>query len=188
MINVLLENQIILLLFVTFLCIGTYIYSKKSFSKIIGIFTLIFVSAFTIFRPLLLNVFPVFENVFKIFQYQGIPSLKDKFVFLPFIFSCLLIVSIVYMLLVIFKEKNLLPTILFLIGVASRFIIGFSPTIFISGNRTAFFLSMAILVNILFIIYKLYEDKKIKKQYDIILKSTLLVLAVLNYLNIFISI
>ena len=151
-------------------------------------FNIIIILLLTIFKTPLLDVFPYLENLFNHFAYQGLPIITSKLSLLTIMFSLLLIADIIYMLLVIFKNKQLLPLFVFLAGFASRFIIGFSPTVFVSGNGTALFLYMCLITVILFTLVKLYNDKKINKRYEKILVAAFLVFAIFNYINTFIYI
>ena len=65
-------------------------------------------------------------------------------------------------------------------GIASRVIMGFSPTIFASGNRTAVFMYISIIICMLFILFK---DKKINNNISVIFISCLLFITMINYLN-----
>lgn len=187
-INLLLENKIIILYTIVILSIASYIYSKKEVTKYISVFNIIIILLLTIFKTPLLDVFPYLENLFNHFAYQGLPIITSKLSLLTIMFSLLLIADIIYMLLVIFKNKQLLPLFVFLAGFASRFIIGFSPTVFVSGNRTALFLYMCLITVILFTLVKLYNDKKINKRYEKVLVVAFLVFAIFNYINTFIYI
>ena len=91
------------------------------------------------------------------------------------------------MILVIFKEKSLLPLLIFLAGFASRFIIGFSPTIFASGARTAFILYMSLIIVILYTLNKLYKDNKLSSKNTIILNGSIVIIVMLTYFDNLIS-
>lgn len=187
-INVLLQNQLLIFLAVSILAIATFIYAKYNFSKAIAGISMIFISGLTIFKQLLINIFPTFNYIFEVFNFQSMPDFSHRYSYLPFVLSCILIGLIIYMLLVIFKSKKLLPIIIFLAGIASRFILGFSPTVFASGTRTAYMLYMAIIAVILFVVYKLIDEKKINKNGITWLFSCLIIIAMFNYMNIFISV
>ena len=92
------------------------------------------------------------------------------------------------MLLVVFKKNQMLPIFIFLAGICSRLIIGFSPTVFVSSSRTAFYLYMSLIIVTIFIIDKLYEEEKISNKTIISLAALVLSTVIFNYINIFIYI
>ena len=62
-----------------------------------------------------------------------------------------------------FGKEQLLPLILFIVGFMSRLAVGFSPTIFASGSRTAFFFYMTIITVTLMLIKKLFDENALNK-------------------------
>ena len=87
--------------------------------------------------------------------------------------------------MIAFKNlKNTLPSLIFLIGFASRMIMGFSPTVFASSIRTLIFFEFAMLIITLLICEEFIKstDKyevKIQKRLFIVIQ----ILAVMQYLN-----
>ncbi len=185
--GVLLNNKVVLGVTFMLLSLGTFLYGKKSITKGLAIFNFSLILGLTFFEVNLIQVFPFLKNIISIFQYQGIPSF-DKVSVFAFIFSIVLVIDMVFMLLVIFKGKQWLPIFVLLAGFASRFLIGFSPTIFVSGARTAFFLYMSLLIVGMFVLVKMYEDKKISQNYNLLLKSILTLLAFAVLINTFVYI
>lgn len=57
-------------------------------------------------------------------------------------------------------NKALIPTFIILVGIASRLIVGFSPTFFASGERTMIFLYFALLYSVLYISTLFIENKE----------------------------
>ena len=186
--GILLNNKIIIAFFASILLYATIIYSKHSYTKLIATITTTLVFLFSIFKNILIDIFPSFESVVSALQISGPPLELNYASCTAFLISVLIILGLIYMMLVVFKRKNLLPLFILLAGIASRFIIGFSPTIFASSTRTAIFLYMSIIIVTLFIIYKLYEDKKISQRSILILKCITFITALLNYINTFLTI
>ena len=62
------------------------------------------------------------------------------------VISVLFIVTVIYILVKLLKENSILPIIIILMGCASRVIMGFSPTVFVSGSRTMIFMYFSLLV------------------------------------------
>ena len=66
-------------------------------------------------------------------------------------------------------DKKIFPLILFCAGFISRFIMGFSPEVFSSGARTAFYFYMILIMLILMLINKLYNENIINKKVVILI-------------------
>lgn len=105
---------------------------------------------------------------------------------LPLILAFANIICIVLSLLVIFKNlKNNSAVLIFLIGLASRLIIGFSPTIWVSGERTMIFFEFSMIIISILIWQELMKktdktDKKVQKRVSFVIKLA----GILQYLNI----
>ena len=105
---------------------------------------------------------------------------------LPLILAFANIICIVLSLLVIFKNlKNNIAVLIFLIGLASRLIIGFSPTIWVSGERTMIFFEFSMIIISILIWQELMKktdktDKKVQKRVSFVIKLA----GILQYLNI----
>ena len=84
---------------------------------------------------------------------------------------CLLfIISILISLFGLFeKEKRYLVVLIFLAGLSSRFIMGFSPTIFASGMRTFIFLNFSIIIILILLVLENKKHIKINLLYTILL-------------------
>ena len=185
--GILLSNKTVLFIFISFLSYGCFIYSKKKISKIISIFNFITVSLNTIFLSNFINIFPAIQKMYDILNYHGISNYPLKYSFITFTLCILFLLNIIYMLYVIFGKKNLLPVFIILAGFCSRFIVGFSPTIFASGPRTAFFMYMSLIIVLIIILYKIYDENKLNSNKKYLIISVLLVFSICNYLNIFMS-
>ena len=138
----------------------------------------------TIFQNILLLLFPGMVMTYAAFDSYIVPPFSEFYNVVPLLISVLLICSIIYMMVVIFKKSNALPFFIFLLGFATRFIMGFSPTIFASCSRTCYFLYMAMIIIILYIFIKLNNDKKIGHKWALIFTSVLFMLAVFNGINL----
>ena len=97
-----------------------------------------------------------------------------------------IIVCIIMSLLLIFKNlKNNVALLVFLVGFASRLIIGFSPTIFVSGSRTLIFFEFAMIIASMLIwqeMIKKTDKNELKVQGKV--SATIKILGVMQYLNI----
>ena len=183
----LLQNKVILGLTFIILSLASFIYSKKNFTKYLSVFNIILTILLMIFRTSFLEMFPSLVKILDIFNYQQAPDFSNIKIFVAVPIAILIIVDLIYMILVIFKEKSLLPLLILLAGFASRFIIGFSPTIFASGVRTAFILYMSLIIVILYTLNKLYKDNKLSSKNTIILNGSVVIMVMLTYFDNLIS-
>ena len=89
-------------------------------------------------------------------------------------------------ILLIFKNvKNNIAILVFLVGLASKVMIGFSPTVFSSAERTTIFFEFSMII-VMFLIWQEFtkktekNEKKNQKKLEIIIKSA----GVLQYINV----
>ena len=130
---------------------------KNIFFKIISIIPVIAGTIFTVFAPITANIFP---NMFGINNaiISGFNVHITRLLFLaPYILA---LICLVFSTILIFK-KNWKTLILILIlgaGFASKFIMGFSPTVFASGTRTSFIMLCAFIISTILVLEK--QNKK----------------------------
>lgn len=104
---------------------------------------------------------------------------------IPIIFAFANFICIGLSLLIIFKNlKNNIAILVYLVGLASKIIIGFSPTVFSSAERSTIFFEFSMIIVSLLIWQELIKktdknDKKIQKRTETIIKLT----SVLQYIN-----
>ncbi len=109
---------------------------------------------------------------------------------LPLIFAFVNFISLGVSILLIFKNlKNNVAIIVFLAGLASRIIMGFSPTVFISGERTMIFFEFAMIIVSILIWQELIKkndknDIKTQKKVATIIKGA----GVLQYISMLLCI
>lgn len=187
-VGMLLENKYLMAIFYTILGMSVALKTNKKAIKIFAYMSIILVLSITIFEPLLLGIYPKIETSLSIFKLTQIPSIKDKYTLVALALSAYISLSICVMLYMVYGKKNLLPLMIFVAGFMSRFIVGFSPTIFVSGPRTALFLNLMIVILTLMLVGKLYEEKKINQRWDLIIKIVFIGLAICTYINTFIVI
>ncbi len=96
-----------------------------------------------------------------------------------FMLCVLAIVLYVYLFYVLFKDKALPVILIFLIGLASRVIIGFTPTVFFSGFRTTCFTYFALLVIIAIMLKE--NLKYLSSRSYKVLTTSFVVLVLINY-------
>ncbi|WP_407421979.1 DUF6056 family protein [Methanobrevibacter sp.] len=132
----------------------------------------------------IVNAAPYITETLRLFTYEGLPAVNINSISIVIICLYLLISSCI--MLVKAFPKELLPLFIFLGGFASRFIIGFSPTVFPSGARVTIFFYVALIALALMLIKKLYDEHAMPAKWQSVLEKTILIIAILNYLIVFV--
>lgn len=170
--SILISNGIVLwvlslLLFLIILKIDTKVYNK-----ILAFILLLIIMIVSVFR--FINI--VFGKKYIIFDYTTKVGDVFDYSFNSFLvlFLCVLLFGVVfYLLYVIFRKNSLVYIFIILLGMGTRLIMGFSPTIFVSGRRTAIFLYFSLIIVMIFLIKHFYT-KFIKMERKIIIVLVLL--------------
>ena len=103
------------------------------------------------FRRLTEKFFPFINLFFDEFGTKDVKltaaNCNNLFNAIPIVFSLGITICIVLSLLLIFKKlKNNVALLIFLAGLASRVMMGFSPTVFVSGERTRIYFDFAMII------------------------------------------
>jgi len=159
--------KIPLLLLTILLPVMIYKDNKNVISRIISLVPITIIGFIKFCRLFLINVHPIFEKIINNLSLFTNPIdelvIDFKIIFLLFVIIVFYI-SIIYCLTILLKKENKYLAILILLaGLSSRFIMGFSPTIFASGFRTFTFLEYSIIILIVYILmeYKKYINKNL---------------------------
>ena len=168
-VSILVSNGIVLWLFSLILFIVIISIKVRLIDRIISFILLIITTILSGFRFVSL----LLRNSYVIFDYRTSIGHVFTFSFSNFLvlFLCLLLfICIFYLLYVIYNKRSLIYIFIILLGCGTRIMIGFSPTIFASGRRTAIFLYYSIIM----VIILLWKDnfssfKKIYKKIFIFL-------------------
>ncbi len=173
MFSTILNNVIIYWLFSFVLMLFINCLKGNKLNKIISIIQFVFVSFIFVLR----FYDSALHKKYSIFNYNT--ETGHVFNLLCFV-ACLLIIGLYcYLLCVLYKKKGSGIVLLFLIGLASRIIMGFSPTVIFSDSRTTAFTYFTLLIIILILIRDF--SYKLNKKKNITLNYTLIFLIVLNY-------
>lgn len=130
--------------------------------KSISIIPIVIICILNIFEKEFASLFPYIDTIIGVVkQYSDSPSNVTMGVASIFIFgiSGIFYLSILITIYNMFdkKENKIIASLVFLIGLASRFIMGFSATLFASSVRTFLFYDFAIII---VIAMKLNEEEK----------------------------
>ncbi len=115
---------------------------------------------------------------------------NDLLNIVPLVLALINFACIALSLLLIFKNlKNNIAILVFLVGLASKIMIGFSPTVFSSAERTTIFFEFSMIIVMLLIWQELIKgteknDKKIQKRTGAIIKFA----GSLQYINVLLCI
>ena len=192
-IEILLTDKLIFPIFYIILSITSLLKTKKKYLKYIFYFNIIFISFIIIYKIIfdipilqLINIYPLLNSM-MLFNYKGVPITISLPLILTLFISLYLIGSSCLMLLEAY-DKKIFPLILFCAGFISRFIMGFSPEVFSSGARTAFYFYMILIMLILMLIKKLYNENIINKKVEELITIVFLIFATIEYIYTFILI
>ena len=181
--NILRNDNLPIVILMLLLCYITNLKNKYSFNKIISILNLLLVISVSLLYSLFVQVFP---NVNSYILNIGV-SFSEPIYYINYItllFIVIFYTNTLYLLFINFKD-NLLPIILFIGGIATQFIMIFSPTIYASGPRTGSIMFYCIIVINFIMIKQIYPTLNENKKNWII--SLLIFLSIISFLT-FISI
>ena len=181
-IDLLLKNNILLIVLLSVLSIGFIQKNKSNINKYISLITLGFVSLLTIFKPIVVNSFYGMERLFAYFSHAVYPSfgLKNYSSLIPLGISIVLALIILYLVYAYFDKNKLLGVFILLLGLGTRFMMGFSPTVFASGERTSFFLYVSIIIIIIKVIIEQSKNDNKKLNLSYVVLITFILLNLLN--------
>lgn len=181
--SILLSNLLILLALISSLFIFIIRKKENIFDKVIGnilLFIILIIGALKIDTI-------VYKKSLLLFNYAS--DAKHAFLFdikhiLALLISVLFIGTVIYILVKLLKRASVLPIIIILAGCASRVMMGFSPTVFVSGSRTMIFMYFSLLLVIIY----LFNSISLKKKSYITLIIIFSSLAIVNYGYLFMRI
>ena len=187
--SILISNYIVLLIFSILLFLVTK--KQKQQSRIISIISfiqLMIITAISIYRTYIVFISSSFLDsyTYGIFYFKtDIGHIFTLSINNILLFSLCIGMVICYCIQLynIFKEKSYISILILLIGCGSRVMIGFSPTIFESGNRTMIFLYFSLLFIIL-LLWNKYKKSLYKKKI-IIFNTIIIVFIIINYILTF---
>ena len=165
---------------------------KNSIMKIISFVPLMLICINNIFYDFVSKIYPGINNIIndmKIFTI-GVKNIEFNLVSLmSLLVSILFISTLLISVYFIFKkqEKKYVALLVILAGLFSRFIIGFSSTIYASGMRTFLFLDISVIILIIMILdeFKIFKFKNINYLYGFCLLLALLQIFNTCILNIY---
>jgi len=155
-------------LIATFVCTN---YKDKLY-RVVAIIPICSVLIFGMLLPVLSPVFPnlqIFKNLLvKEDVLLNVGNCNNLYYTFPMLFAFANFIAICMSLLLIFgKIKNNLPLLIFVAGFATRIVVAFSPTVFVSKTRTMIFLDFAMIIISYLIWNKMGKKEENKKVFNI---------------------
>ena len=188
------NGNIVFALMSMLITVNIFLNYKEKLYRIVSLIPLFSILTLSYFRNILHTVFPYFSTVRELIIKEEMiltaGNCNNLFNVIPIIFAAINFICIIMSLLLMFKNlKNNTALLVFLIGFASRLIMGFSPTVFLSGERTMLFFDFSMIIVSILIWQEVIKktdktEKKIIKRTEFIIKAT----AVMQYLNCLICI
>ncbi len=174
------------------LIVVIYIFStyKEKLYRIVAVIPFLSIFLLAIAAPITNQIFPFigsFRNFIIIEEVMlNAANSNNLLNTVPLIFAFMNFICLALSILLIFKNlKNNIAILIFLVGLASKIIIGFSPTVFSSVERSMIFFEFSMIIVILLIWQELMKktdksDKKIQSATTAIIKYA----GTLQYINI----
>ena len=213
-IGIFLKDKVLFTVFYIILSISALLKTKNKYLKYVLYFNIILILFLVLFKTLIdissipryLNIglmqepivkslfstvnsitksIPLINSTIHVFTYKGIPSAVTASTALAILISIYLISSSCWMIFKTFGKEQLFPLILFIAGFMSRLAVGFSPTIFASGSRTAFFLYITIITVTIMLIKKLFDEKVIDETLEKRITILFVILGLFTYAAVF---
>lgn len=177
---VLLRNKVVISIF-SFMLFYTIIKGNHNiFNRVLAFLQLTFFLTFGLFKDLSFGIFPSLARFYEIINLNNaVPTLTFNYL-IPLGITTLVFIVCLYLIYIAFAKK-LTPAIIFCASVASRFIMGFSPTIYASVDRTAFFMYIGIIVIIFLLIKEIFNKEQ---KLNNLISYTLTSISLFNVLNI----
>ncbi len=188
------ENNIIFTILSLSIVVYIFMTYKEELYRVVALIPLVTICSLGIFSRITFQVFPFLgsftEHLTQPVVLLTAANCNNLFFVLPLMLSMVVFFSIILSLLLIFKNlKKNIAVLVFLVGLASRLIMGFSPSIFLSSVRTIFFFDIAMLIVTVLIWQEINKktdktEKRMHRRTYAIIKG----IAVLQYINILFTI
>ncbi len=191
---IIIEEIVVPLLMISLINVYIFTHYKEKIYRIVAMIPLVSIIALGLLvgpenSDLLGKVFPFIYSFRILVTSQQVfltaATSNNLLYVLPVIYAFINFICIGLSLTLIFKKlRGNLALLIYLAGLASRMIMGFSPTVFKSGARTMIFFEFA-MISIAMLIYQELDkdtkvDKKIMNKVDLVIKFS----AVVQYLNV----
>lgn len=143
------------------------LYKEKIF-RFIAMVPAVLITYFTFFGTIFENIFRYSVDFSIIFMTPELTlttaNVNNVSSMLPIFLALIYYLFTLLSILILFKTlKNGIPALIYVVGLLSRIILGFSPTVFISAPRPMIFFDFAMLTIIVLIMQKLLKEENKEK-------------------------
>ena len=185
-------NNIVYTLLTAMLAIYVFTNYKEKLYRVIALIPLISILVLGHFAPITFATFPNLEIFRDLLITEDVmltvENCNNLYYVMPILFAFMNFICIGMSILLLTKKfKNNIAILIYLAGLASRIILGFSPTVFVSKSRTMIFFDFAMIIISYIIWQEISKDKKESKPINLIniaIKTT----AAVQYLNVLVYI
>lgn len=160
------SQDLVYTLLTSLLAIYVFTNYKEKLYRVIALFPLISILVLGHLSPITFGIFPELETFYELITVEDVmltvENCNELYYVLPIMFAFANFIAIGMSLLLLTKKyRHNLPLLIYFAGLASRIIIAFSPTVFVSKTRTMIFFDFSMII-ISYIIWQML-DKKDKK-------------------------
>lgn len=190
--NIILNQSLTYMLLTSLIALYVFLNYKEKLYRIIAIIPLLSVLLLGPFLTILNGMFPYLDVFKSLITTQDIlltpVNSNNLYYAFPIVFAFANFICIGMSILLIFKNlKNNVAILIYLAGLASRIVIAFSPTVFLSKTRTMIFFDFAMIVVSYLIWDRLNKNKEHEKTINIV-NTIINFTAVIQFINVLIYI
>lgn len=167
---------------------------KEKIYRIVALIPFVIICSLGLFFDIAVKIFPYLGSLVGALTSQSLilnpMNCNNLFYAIPIILSIIVFASMILSILLIFKKINgNVAVLVFLVGFASRVMMGFSPTVFMSSTRTLTFFDFSMLIVSLLIWQEFSKnpdktEKKAQNRIYTVVKLT----AIFQYINVLLAI
>jgi hypothetical protein len=188
------RGNIIYTIFTMIIAVFVFANYKEKLYRVIAVIPFLSIMLMHYLAPITVNMFGFITSFGELLISESVflsPATSNNLLYaVPLIFAFANFISIGLSLLLIFKNLNSnVAIVVFLAGLASRLIMGFSPTLFKSGERTMIFFEFSMIIISILIWQELIKkneknDLKVQKRTSAIIKC----IGAVQYINVLLCI
>lgn len=179
------HKNLVYTLLTSLLAVFVFSNYKEKLYRIVSLIPVVSILVFGHFSSIFFEVFPNLEIFYELLTAKDVlltvANCNKLYYTFPAIFAFMNFICIGMSILLLTKKyKNNIAILIYLAGLASRIVIAFSPTVFISQTRTMIFLDFAMII----ISYLIWQELKKKETKGInYIGAIIKLLAVIQYID-----
>ena len=188
------KSSIVFAIMSILISVNIFLNYKEKLYRVVSLVPVFSILSLCYFSRITTEIFPFFGTLKGLITEEQVMltaiNCNNMLYVIPIILAAANFICITMSLLLMFKKLNQnVALLVFWVGLASRLIMGFSPTVFLSGERTMLFFEFAMIIVSILVWQEIIKktdknEKKVQKRIDFIIKSA----AVLQYINCLICI